>query len=187
MSPWPASSPSIEIFSSIASQWIPRRLSSKSWRCAGVAWSRRGNHASGTPSVRPSSISTHMQSSSKRSALGEILTPALSNCSRRYLTTVGMRHLCGHPTASLRSFPQTSTASFNEALPAEAHHSFWIASLRPMPATVPAHPCQFAVLPVLCSTQRADRFSRGARLDLQAPRQRQLRTRQSHRDRSDQP
>lgn len=42
-------------------------------RRGGVKQSR--NHASGTPSVRPSSISTHMQSSSKRSALGEILMP----------------------------------------------------------------------------------------------------------------
>src|SRR5262249_37056632 len=35
-------------------------------RCSRVARKRRGNHASGTPKVRPSERSTHMLSSSNR-------------------------------------------------------------------------------------------------------------------------
>jgi hypothetical protein len=53
-SPRPANRPATEISSSISSQWRSTRLSSTRWRCSGVAFSSRGNHAIGTPSVRPS-------------------------------------------------------------------------------------------------------------------------------------
>jgi len=76
MSPWPASRPSIEMSSSRASQWMPRELSSKPARCSGVAAKRRGNQANGTPTTRPSSRSTHRLSSSKRTALAEVVIPS---------------------------------------------------------------------------------------------------------------
>src|SRR5471032_1260125 len=44
-------------------------------RCSGVACSRRGNHASGMPSVRPSVRSIHILSSSNRTDLAEIFIP----------------------------------------------------------------------------------------------------------------
>jgi hypothetical protein len=42
----------------------------KSPRCCGVACNRRGNETSGMPNVRPSSSSTHICASSKRTSIG---------------------------------------------------------------------------------------------------------------------
>ena len=76
-SPRPASSPATETSSSSASQCRPRLLKRTCCRSSGVARSRRGNHASGTPIVRPSLNSTHIQSASNRTcfALTEELIP----------------------------------------------------------------------------------------------------------------
>ena len=79
MSPRPASRPATEMSSSSSSQCRPRRLNSTRSRAAAVACSRRGNHASGTPSVRPSVSSTHIVCSSKRTAVGEMLIPCLQD------------------------------------------------------------------------------------------------------------
>jgi hypothetical protein len=51
--------------SSNSSQWRPRLLIRHALRCSGVALNKRGNHASGTPKVRPSDSPIHMLSSSK--------------------------------------------------------------------------------------------------------------------------
>ena len=51
----------------------PTRLSSTWLRSSGVARSSRGNHASGTPSVRRSVSSTQIVCSSKRTLTGEIV------------------------------------------------------------------------------------------------------------------
>lgn len=59
----------MEMSSSSSSQWRPRLLIVTCSRYAGVPCSRRGNHASGTPRVRPSDNSTHMLSWSKRTLL----------------------------------------------------------------------------------------------------------------------
>src|SRR5579875_437750 len=63
--------------SSISSQCNPRALIRQARRWAAVAHSSRGNHASGTPSVRPSASSTHMLSWSNRIdfALAEVVMP----------------------------------------------------------------------------------------------------------------
>jgi hypothetical protein len=55
----------MEISSSIASQWIPipPPIGSQPSRCRGVAASRRGNHANGAETVRPSSNTTISESS----------------------------------------------------------------------------------------------------------------------------
>ena len=76
-SPSPARSPAMEISSSKASQCRPRPLILTCFRCLAVPRSKRGNHASGTPMVRPSLNSTHMQSGSNltRFALTEELIP----------------------------------------------------------------------------------------------------------------
>ena len=70
ISPRPASRPATDISSSISSQCRPERLSSTCSCCRGVACSRRGNQASGMPSVRPSSRSTQKLFSSNRTASG---------------------------------------------------------------------------------------------------------------------
>lgn len=62
--------------SSRASQCKPRLLMRQASRCSGDACKRRGNHASGTPSTRPSESPTHMLSSSNRTLVG--LTEELS-------------------------------------------------------------------------------------------------------------
>src|ERR1700677_455990 len=63
--------------SSSASQCRPSRLILTCLRCFAVPRIKRGNHASGTPIVRPSVRSTHMQSESNltRFALTEELIP----------------------------------------------------------------------------------------------------------------
>ena len=76
-SPRPARRPATEISSSSASQCRPTRLSSTWLRSSGVAWSRRGNHASGIPSVLPSDSSTHIVCSSKRTLVAEMVMPSL--------------------------------------------------------------------------------------------------------------
>ena len=63
----------IEISSSSFSQWRPTRLNSTRSRWAGVACIRRGNQASGTPSVRPSLRSIHIVCSSKRTAVAKAM------------------------------------------------------------------------------------------------------------------
>ena len=45
-------------------------------RCLGVAFRRRGNQAQGTPIVRPSDKSTHIELSSKLTAVAEISIPS---------------------------------------------------------------------------------------------------------------
>ena len=50
----------------------------KAARSDGVACRRRGNHASGTPMVRPSDRSTHMDASSKRTDSAEMVMPCLN-------------------------------------------------------------------------------------------------------------
>src|SRR3954468_10172255 len=74
-SPRPARRPATEMSSSSASQCRPRRPNSTCSRWAGVACNRRGNHASGTPSVRPSDSSTHIVSVSKRTVVAEMVMP----------------------------------------------------------------------------------------------------------------
>src|SRR6185437_3894661 len=64
-SPSPASSPATEMSSSSASQCRPRLLIRTCAHCSAVPCSKRGNHASGTPMIRPSLRSTHMLASSK--------------------------------------------------------------------------------------------------------------------------
>ncbi len=59
--------------SSSASQCNPTRLNSTCPRSVGVARKSRGNHASGTPSVRPSVSSTHIVCSSKRTLVAEMV------------------------------------------------------------------------------------------------------------------
>ncbi len=76
MSPRPASRPAMEISSSMSSQWRPVRLSSTLSRWAAVACNKRGNHANGTPKVRPSLSSTHIVCSSNRTAVAEMLMPS---------------------------------------------------------------------------------------------------------------
>jgi hypothetical protein len=71
--PRPASRPAMEMSSSMASQCRPMRLNSTWLRSSGVARKSRGNHASGTPSVRPSVSSTHIVCSSKRTLVGEMV------------------------------------------------------------------------------------------------------------------
>lgn len=63
--------------SSSASQCSPRLLILTCVRSSALLPSSLGNHASGTPSVRPSLNSTHILSSSKRTrvALTEVLIP----------------------------------------------------------------------------------------------------------------
>ncbi len=51
---------------------MPRGLISYAARSAGLAGSRRGNQARGTPSVRPSFNSTHRLFSSQLTVLGEM-------------------------------------------------------------------------------------------------------------------
>ena len=65
----------MEISSSRSSQCRPRRESSTCSRACFVALSRRGNHASGTPMVRPSVRPTHIVYSSKRTAVGKMVMP----------------------------------------------------------------------------------------------------------------
>src|SRR4029077_10457251 len=79
MSLRPASRPAIEISSSRSSQCRPTRLISTRVRASGLACKRRGNHASGTPKVRPSVKSTHIVCSSKRTAVAEIVIPCLQD------------------------------------------------------------------------------------------------------------
>jgi hypothetical protein len=76
-SPRPASRPSTEMSSSRSSQCrpFPVTLIRHCPRCAGVACSNRGNHAIGTPIVRPSCSSTHIVTSSNRTAFAEVLMP----------------------------------------------------------------------------------------------------------------
>jgi hypothetical protein len=69
----------MEMSSSRASQCRPKRLISTCWRSTGVARNSRGNHASGTPSVRPSVNSTHMVYSSKRTLVAEMVMPGSQN------------------------------------------------------------------------------------------------------------
>jgi hypothetical protein len=78
-SPRPASKPATEISSSMASQCKPTRLISTCSRSAGVARNSRGNHASGTPSVRPSVSSTHIVYSSKWTLVAEMVMPCSQN------------------------------------------------------------------------------------------------------------
>jgi hypothetical protein len=63
----------MEMSSSSFSQCRPTRLNSTCSRSAGVARNSRGNHASGTPSVRPSASSTHIVCSSKRTLVAEVV------------------------------------------------------------------------------------------------------------------
>src|SRR4051812_33250220 len=49
---------------------MPSGLRKKAWRCSGEPCSRRGNQTRGMPRVRPSSRSTHIWASSKRTAVG---------------------------------------------------------------------------------------------------------------------
>jgi hypothetical protein len=77
ISPRPASRPAIEISSSMASQCRPTRVSSTWLRSTGVARNNRGNHASGTPSVRPSVNSTHIVCSSKRTLVAEMVMQSI--------------------------------------------------------------------------------------------------------------
>ena len=67
----------IEISSSSASQCSPLGLRLTSRRSAWEPCRRRGNQASGTPTVRPSSSFTHMESVSNRTETGlaEVLIP----------------------------------------------------------------------------------------------------------------
>ena len=81
-SPRPANSSGTEMSSSISSQCRPTRVSSTRARCAGLASRRRGKHASGTPSVRPSLSSTHIVCSSKCTDMAERSTRALSAAPR---------------------------------------------------------------------------------------------------------
>ncbi len=69
----------MEMSSSRASQCRPMRLISTCSRSVGVARNSRGNHASGTPSVRPSVNSTHMVSSSKWMLVAEMVMPGSQN------------------------------------------------------------------------------------------------------------
>ena len=71
-----------------APQWMPRGLSSNCARCSTVAASKRGNQASGTAMRLPSSRWTHMLSSSKRTALAEVVMPSPFD-----QLSVGLRHL----------------------------------------------------------------------------------------------
>lgn len=73
MSPRPAIRPATEISSSSASQCRPIGLRVTAARWVGVACKRRGNHASGTPRVRPSDKTTHMLSSLKLTCWGEMV------------------------------------------------------------------------------------------------------------------
>lgn len=75
----PASNPATEMSSSSASQCSPFLLSSTCARCAGAAFSRRGNQANGAAMVRPSDRLTQSVSSSKRTDLGEIVIPCSFN------------------------------------------------------------------------------------------------------------
>jgi hypothetical protein len=63
----------MEISSSSVSQCRPTRLNSTCSRWAAVARNNRGNHARGTPSVRPSLSPTHMACSSKRTLVAETI------------------------------------------------------------------------------------------------------------------
>ena len=72
MSPRPAMRPATEISSSSASQCMPIGLRITAARRVDVVCDRRGNHASGTPRVRPSDRATHMLSSSKLTCLGDM-------------------------------------------------------------------------------------------------------------------
>ena len=71
----PARRPATEMSSSSASQCKPPLLSSTWARCSALASSRRGNQANGAAMVHSSDTLTHMVSSSKRSALGEVVIP----------------------------------------------------------------------------------------------------------------
>src|SRR6185437_11376229 len=79
MSPRPASRPAIEMSSSRSSQCRPMRLISTRCLASALAFKRRGNHARGTPNVRPSDSSTHIVCSSKRTAVAEIVIPGLQD------------------------------------------------------------------------------------------------------------
>src|SRR5580704_1638996 len=79
MSLRPARRPAIEISSSRSSQCSPTRLISTRARASELACKRRGNHASGTPKVRPSVKSTHIVCSSKRTAVAEMVIPCLQD------------------------------------------------------------------------------------------------------------
>jgi hypothetical protein len=72
----PARRPATEMSSSSASRCKPPLLSSTWARCSALAFSRRGNQANGVAMVRPSDRLTHMVSSSKRTALGEVFIPS---------------------------------------------------------------------------------------------------------------
>jgi hypothetical protein len=76
-SPRPANRPAMEISSSMASQCRPTRLNATCSRSADVACNSRGNHASGTPSVRPSDSSTHIVCSSNRTLVADVVMPCL--------------------------------------------------------------------------------------------------------------
>ena len=64
----------MEMSSSRASQCRPRLLMRTWSRCSGVLCRSRGNHARGTPMMRPSLRSTHMLSASKWTRVGRMFT-----------------------------------------------------------------------------------------------------------------
>jgi len=74
----PLSSPSTLRSSSTSGQWIPSPLpsSSQCLLCSGVASRRRGNHARGTESTRPSARLTTSSSSVQETSWARGLTPA---------------------------------------------------------------------------------------------------------------
>src|SRR5580692_7760538 len=84
MSLRPASRPAIEISSSRSSQCRPTRLISTRARASVLACKSRGNHANGTPKVRPSVKSTHIVCSSKRTAVAEMVIPCLQDQSSSF-------------------------------------------------------------------------------------------------------
>src|SRR4051812_33413993 len=63
---------------------MPARLKTNLCRSSGRAWKRRGNHANGTPSVRPSSSSTTKLSSLNLIPIGsgEVVIPGTFNLFR---------------------------------------------------------------------------------------------------------
>ena len=81
----------MEMSSSSDSQWSPRVVRRTCARCSGVACNKRGNHASGTPTTRPSLRSTHMLSESKRTPVG-LATEKVIPCSF-YARSVGLHDL----------------------------------------------------------------------------------------------
>ena len=72
-------SPAMEMSLSIRGHWMPNGDSRKSCFSRRDAVCKRGNHASGAPTVLPSSKETHITSSSNRTTVAEMIIPGSFN------------------------------------------------------------------------------------------------------------